>query len=372
MNFLVFKYANLDLFASSTVMKKESEGSEDVSSKKNTHEIVPPKISIIVPIYNVELYLARCLESILKQKFSNFEVILIDDGSSDNCGAICDDYAAKDKRFKVVHQANFGVSHARNKGLAVAKGKYIGFVDPDDYIDASMYQKMYNELINTGSDMVVCDYYKLEGERAIPAHIFASDRVCYSRDFMEYVADDRVPSHFWSKLYKRQLFMNIRFPEGRIFEDLAIFHEIVHRCERIAYTHECLYYYSINVSGQVNTITTKNSYDYFEAWYNRYTFLKRFYPENSKYVAEKLIFCGTRAYWVSIYLGEDKDYAEYLRSRLLAEANIFFLSPWVSIKNKLRLLIIHSHFNLYKFYLPKAVRKGRSRIFRNNGELFRS
>ena len=337
--------------------------------KESAYENVIPVISIIVPIYNVELYLTRCLESILKQKFSNFEAILIDDGSSDNCGAICDDYAAKDKRFKVIHQANFGVSHARNKGLAFAKGEYIGFVDPDDYIDANMYEKMYNELINTGSDMVVCDYYKLEGTAAIPTHIFSSDRIFYSKDFMDYVANDRVPSHFWSKLYKRQLFLNIRFPEGRIFEDLAIFHEIVHRCERIAYTHECLYYYSINVNGQVNTITTKNSYDYFKAWSDRYVFFERFYPENSKYAAEKLISCGTRVYWISTYLGEDKNCAEYVRSRLLADANIFFLSPLVSAKNKLGLLIIFLHINLYKLYLPKAIRTGRSRIFRNNGEL---
>ena len=340
-----------------------------MASKESACENVIPLISIIVPIYNAELYLTRCLESILKQKFSNFEAILIDDGSSDNCGAICDDYAAKDKRVKVIHQANFGVSHARNQGLAFAKGEYIGFIDSDDYIDANMYEKMYNELINTGSDMVVCDYYKLEGSEAIPAHIFASDRVFYSKDFMEYVADDKAPSHFCTKLCKRQLFMNIRFPVGRIFEDLAIFHEIVHRCVRIAYTHDCLYYYSITVTGQVNTITTKNSYNYFEAWHDRYTFFEIFYPENSEYAAEKLISCGTRAYWISIYLNEDRDCAEHVRSRLLAGVRLSLLSPHVSAKNKLMLLLIFLHLNLYKFYLPKAVRTGRSRIFRNNGEL---
>lgn len=250
----------------------KDERRDDVVLKESAYENLMPVISIIVPIYNAELYLTRCLESILKQKFSNFEAILIDDGSPDNCGAICDDYAAKDKRFRVIHQTNFGVSKARNKGIAIAKGEYIGFVDPDDYIDASMYEKMYNELINTGSDMVVCDYYKLEAATAMPTHIFASDRLFCSREFMEYVADDRVPSHFWSKLYKRRLFLNTRFPEGRVFEDLAIFHEIVHCCERIAYIHECLYYYAINTSGQVNTITAKTSFDYFKAWSDRYTF----------------------------------------------------------------------------------------------------
>lgn len=347
----------------------KDERRDDVVLKESAYENLMPVISIIVPIYNAELYLTRCLESILKQNFSNFEAILIDDGSPDNCGAICDDYAAKDKRFRVIHQANFGVSNARNKGLAIAKGEYIGFVDPDDYIDASMYEKMYNKLINTGSDMVVCDYYKLEAATAMPTHIFASDRAFYSREFMEYVADDRAPSHFWSKLYKRQLFLNIRFPEGRVFEDLAIFHEIVHRCERIAYIHECLYYYVINTSGQVNTITAKTSFDYFKAWSDRYTFFELFYPENAKYAAEKLIYCGTRAYWVCTYLGEDKECAEYVRSRLLAEASIFFLSPRVSAKNKLGLLIIFMHINLYKLYLPKAIRTGRSKIVRNNGEL---
>jgi hypothetical protein len=110
---------------------------------------------------------------------------------------------------------------------------------------------------------------------------------------MEYVADDRAPSHFWSKLYKRQLFLNIRFPEGRVFEDLAIFHEIVHRCERIAYIHECLYYYVINTSGQVNTITAKTSFDYFKAWSDRYTFFELFYPENRN-MLQKNLFIAVR------------------------------------------------------------------------------
>ena len=121
-------------------------------------DIPTPNLSIIVPIYNVEPYLPRCIESILEQTYTDFELILINDGSPDRCGDIIQEYAKKDKRIVIIHQKNRGVSAARNAGLRIAQGKYIGFVDPDDYIDKEFYQKMILEQHNTGTDIVCCNW----------------------------------------------------------------------------------------------------------------------------------------------------------------------------------------------------------------------
>ena len=132
------------------------------------------KLSIIVPVYNVEPYLRRCIDSILAQTFTDFELILVDDGSPDNCPAICDEYAEKDPRIVVIHKQNGGLSDARNAGLDIARGEYIGFVDSDDYIDAEMYEKMYNAAIMHNSDIVSCAYERIDiskGKRSVSISI---------------------------------------------------------------------------------------------------------------------------------------------------------------------------------------------------------
>lgn len=117
-----------------------------------------PEISIIVPVYNVEKYLDKCVNSILNQTFQDFELILVDDGSPDNCGEMCDDYAARDKRVTVIHQVNGGLSAARNAGIEIAKGRYLGFVDSDDYIAEDMYELLYNNLKNEDADLATVGF----------------------------------------------------------------------------------------------------------------------------------------------------------------------------------------------------------------------
>lgn len=123
-------------------------------------------ISVIVPVYGVEKYLSKCIESLVKQTFKDIEVILVDDGSPDSCGKICDMYAEKYEQLVIIHQVNQGVSVARNAGLKIAKGEYIGFVDPDDWVAPEMYESMYGAMKETGTDLVICgyDYYDEQGQ----------------------------------------------------------------------------------------------------------------------------------------------------------------------------------------------------------------
>lgn len=174
-----------------------------------------PKISIIVPVYKVEPYIHKCIDSILNQTFKEFELILVDDGSPDNCGNICDEYAKKDNRVRVIHKENGGISSARNIGLDVSNGEYIGFVDSDDYIKLDMYERLYNSCKVNNADISIIGTIEVdENGKKLYEHI--PDKL----DFIEVLKR----AHIWNKLFHRRLFVenNLIFREGKYYEDLEL------------------------------------------------------------------------------------------------------------------------------------------------------
>lgn len=204
-------------------------------------------ISVIVPCYKVEKYLPCCIESVLNQTYDNLEILLVDDGSPDRCGAICDEYAAKDKRIKVIHKENGGVSEARNAALDIAKGEYIACVDGDDSIYEDYIETMYNLITTHNCQMALanfvfdyegtCSREEKEGYDIIqmtPAE--AVDDLFYQKHFDDYP---------WCKLYKRALFNGIRYPSGIIFEDTYITYQLMLKCDSIIYTDKQVYKYLI-------------------------------------------------------------------------------------------------------------------------------
>ena len=205
-----------------------------------------PLISVIVPIYNVERYLKQCIDSIIVQTYSNLEIILVDDGSLDACPQICDDYAKKDKRIRVLHKKNGGLSDARNAGLEIASGQYVGFVDSDDYIGPTMYEKLVQGCLSYDTQIATCgridvdDNGNLISERfALPATIiFDSKQVIYGL-----ITWNKFDVASWDKLYKRELFSDIKFPVGVYSEDLSVIPVVVRKCDKIVHVGESLYYY---------------------------------------------------------------------------------------------------------------------------------
>ena len=209
------------------------------------------KISVIVPIYRVEDYLHRCIDSIIHQTYSNLEIILVDDGSDDKCAVICDGFALLDNRIRVIHKENGGLSSARNMGLEVATGQLIAFVDPDDYINHHMYEKMVEQLIRFDADIVMCNckYVYADGLHESPEtcieirdiQIFDGHKAQYlmCKDYLSRV----IYTVAWNKLYKKELFEGIKYPEGRIHEDEARTHELLYKANTICYVKEPFYYY---------------------------------------------------------------------------------------------------------------------------------
>jgi len=202
-------------------------------------------ISIIVPVYKVEEYIEKCVRSIIAQTYKNLEIILVDDGSPDRCGEICDNFAKQDTRIKVVHKENGGLSDARNAGLDIASGNYIAFVDSDDWIDPRMYQKMLESIHHYQANLAICcieKHWQLAGTSTIQdigeTRIYSRQKVLY-----ELIKDADVSNYAWNKLYHRDLFKGIRYPKGRIFEDILLTYKLTDRVTRAVHLNDPLYHY---------------------------------------------------------------------------------------------------------------------------------
>ena len=243
-----------------------------------TNDLVP-LITVIVPVYKVEPYLRKCVDSILAQTYTNLEIILIDDGSPDNCPAICDDYAALDSRVKVIHQPNAGVSAARNAGLDAATGEYIGFVDSDDWIEPDMYEVLYSYLIHYGADLS-CIAQCTDSR----SHLQQMDHNFPVRQFdnvgaiNELLSPLGMTSSVWSKLFAAKLFKTEKFDSSlAIGEDTLICIKLLSKAEKIIYIDHGCYHYLQRNSSAMHTFNDKY-WSRLTAVSNIYNFLKHSLP----------------------------------------------------------------------------------------------
>lgn len=221
-------------------------------------------VSVIVPVYKVEQYLERCLDSLIAQDFLNVEFLLIDDGSPDSCGSICESYSKRDPRFRVFHKENGGLSSARNFGIERARGDYLMFLDSDDWVRSDFCSTAYNLANKNDSDLVmfchqvVSDVYTQIKEKADLKSGFKS-----SEEGIDLLLE-HVGVYAWNKMYKSSLFEGIRYPEGRLFEDQPVTWQLVYKAKNIYFTNEILYYYFMRTGSIVHQETYKAAKDKFE------------------------------------------------------------------------------------------------------------
>lgn len=204
-----------------------------------------PKISIIVPIYKVEAYLEKCILSCMNQTHRNVEIILVDDGSPDKSGDICDAYALKDERIQVIHKKNGGLSDARNAGIEVATGDYLVFVDSDDFLHAEMCEALLKNLIDGEADMAVCSFMEVRDHNDVPDNTDYKTQTISNIEALDlfFTFSSINMTVVWNKLYKRFLFDTLRFPVDSIREDEATLYQLIHQSKRISITTRYLYYY---------------------------------------------------------------------------------------------------------------------------------
>ena len=267
------------------------------------------EVSIIVPVYQVENYIRKCIDSILAQTFTDFELILVDDGSKDQSGQICDEYADKDERVKVIHKENRGLSDARNRGMDQMAGNYFMFVDSDDNIAPTMLECLYQRIMNEDADIVACNYmYCFENDKEknfstnIKSEILSGTEIFYNRKNEHNYGFWTVA---WNKLYKRETFGKIRFRFGKYHEDEFWANDIYQMQIKIITIPECLYYYRQRDNSIMGKKSIVRNFDILEAFQERIYI----YLEEQKYAAQ--------AYRVLVY---SLEYLEESR-RLITNEN---------------------------------------------------
>ncbi len=227
-----------------------------------------PAISIVVPVYKVERYLDKCVQSICAQTFSDFELILVDDGSPDDCPAMCDAWAEKDVRIRVIHQTNGGLSAARNAGIEVAMGTYLSFVDSDDYIEPDMLERLLSAIEKNCAQMAVCNFRSEDdqGNRTENPPVFdVRDSVIGIKEYWKGYFSPATVYYVvaWNKLYKKELFDRVRYPVGKRNEDEFVLYSLLSGCERIVCLNYTGYHY---VQREGSIMQTGNPQDYLEYW----------------------------------------------------------------------------------------------------------
>ena len=255
-------------------------------------------ISIIVPIYNVEQYLNQCLQSVCSQSYDNLEIILVDDGSSDRSPELCDEWAEKDSRIYVIHKQNGGLSDARNTGISCAKGKYIAFVDSDDWIEKDLYQKLWSELQQNNAQIAACRIVKVFEATLEEQKIYSEQKIFTSKEALQTLLKGRdFCAVAWNKLYRRDVIGDIRFPVGRLHEDEFFTYRVIANASRLVLVPEAKYYYRQRAGSIMDKWTIKHL-DALDAFNERIHFLQVHYPD--LYVMDKFNF-----YLACVYNGRE-------------------------------------------------------------------
>lgn len=252
-------------------------------------------ITVIVPIYKVEDYLRYCVDSIVNQTYSNLEIILCDDGSPDSCPQICDEYALKDSRVRVIHKENGGLSDARNEGLNIATGEYITFVDSDDCLELDMIEHLYKLMDENKADLSCCQRQeideegnKIENDKKHEKLISVGRENCM-RDFL---CNPNMDTVAWGKLYKAEMFKDIRYPKGKYNEDVFTTYKIIAKCKKVISSPEQKYLYRIRSTSIMNESFSTKHLDGIEGAKIRASFIKSNYP-GLAYVANANIVYAT-------------------------------------------------------------------------------
>ena len=303
-------------------------------------------ISIIIPVYNVEKYLRQCLESIIKQTYKNYEVLLINDGSTDRSGMICEEYEKRDKRFRVIQTKNEGVSAARNLGIKNSKGEYIGFIDSDDWIEPEMFEDLLGRIEETQADISCCSYWIERGNTQKTSII--SEKIYTGTESLKALFNGEINSYLWCKLIKRDIMKSIVFPVGKIYEDFSVMHIIIGKAKKVSFIPKAEYHYRSTYGSLTRTWSAKQLVDYADAYLLRYNY---FCDSDVFSEKEKLLILPAKGivkvwrWWYGCTKEENLKYKEKIRElRNFSRCYLPLVGPhaWPSY---LRITVAFTHSN---------------------------
>ncbi|WP_294184184.1 glycosyltransferase family 2 protein [uncultured Clostridium sp.] len=308
-------------------------------------------ISIIIPVYNVEKYICKCIDSIINQSYKNIQIILVDDGSTDKSGYICDRYSKMDTRIQVIHEKNKGQSSARNIGLQISEGNYICFIDADDYVHKDYLIYLLNLILKDNSDMSICntlDYYKngkIIGENSDKNMILSPDQalemMLYQNSF------DTGPC---AKLYKKDLFDNITFPENQIYEDFEIIYKIIDKCKIISYGKKAMYYYFHHKNSIMTNSFSDKKLHLIEISKEILNFVSNKYPQIKNAAVRRYVYSN---HHLLNLMCNSKNYSKSLKNQFIknikTNAGVVLFDKKSSKKDKIAIICLYLGFPFYRF-----------------------
>lgn len=300
-------------------------------------------ISIIIPVYNVEKYLDKCLDTVINQTYKNIEIIIVNDGSTDNSLDICNKYKNLDNRVKVFSIKNSGASQARNYALKKAKGKYLAFVDSDDYIDLDMIELLYNNMIKEKADLSCCSFYEvfkddIKKKTEEDKVYIMNNKKTIEKSFL----DEGLSVYLWNKLYKRELFKNIELPVGKSSQERFVMYEIFDKAKRVVYQSICKYYYIQRKNSTAHNLVKVNT-DSIEASLNAVNYLKK-YKDIRPLAVKEYLLTRLRCYKKLVYYNKKID--KRIRKNLIRELNKYNID--YSLKEKIEIILLKYFPHIYK------------------------
>lgn len=307
-------------------------------------------ISVIVPVYKVENYLPKCIESILNQTYDNFELVLVDDGSPDNCGNICEEYAKKDNRIKVIHKKNGGLSDARNVGIEKATGKYITCIDSDDYVDKEYLNNFYKILENQECDLIITgiiDYYdngqKVEATYSDEFEVLNKETI-YKRMLLQ----DGMDVNATAKLYKKEIFDNIKYPVGELYEDIKIIYDIVDKADTIVFSKYKGYFYLQREDSIMYSNMSARKLVLLDNIENLKNLISKNYPNIENEVIKRYVYCHYHILGRSIYDKNFKEESKNIRKKILKYKKLILKNSIFTKKEKIATLFLTLGLKPYK------------------------
>ena len=317
------------------------------------------KISVIVPVYNVEKYLRKCLDSILAQTFQDLEIIVVDDGATDQSPQICEEYAKLDSRVRVIHKENGGLSSARNCGIEAATSPYIGFIDSDDYIKEDMYEVLYSVITENDADIAMCNlihcYDGIVNQTDVEQEVLHLD----SEQAIKMVFEAKKTSvTAVNKLYKKEIFEEIRYPIGKLSEDAFVIVDILMKAKKIVYTSAQEYYYVHRRNSITSSVFKERDMNVIEAYEKNLDLLQKYYPNLEQLGKMRLI-------WANFYVIDKMYNSEFdLNNELLCKVrkvikkNLFFIlkNKEFTLSRKIAICILCLNKRWYSFFV-KTYRK---------------
>ena len=319
-------------------------------------------ISVIVPIYNVEMQLKKCLDSIINQTYKNLEILLVDDGSTDNCSKICDEYKKKDDRIVVIHKQHEGLSSARNEVLDIAKGSLIGFVDSDDYIEPTMYETLKRNMDKYNSDISICNFYCVRGEKK-KSKLIHTNNDFFSENKDKFINTQNkygsLSVYAWNKLYKREIFENVRYPNGRIFEDSYILCDIFEKANIVSYTMKPLYNYVYRKDSIVNRFTI-NHFDKVESFDKKIEFFinKKYYDLAVEEKNRKIYTLIINLAKMKFYRIDNKGiYTKYYKELVKESSEIEWKNSSSQTKKFKVLNVLYIYYISFRYNIVNAMKK---------------